>query len=148
MLFDRTQPFDFSLLPFGEHSRTLPVPNFLKFLKQETVEVNIPLKKIVKKFAIKKPHRPNKKELQRTNMNFGRWDKDEHKRFLEAMKMYGNTWRLVKEHVGTRTEYQIRSHAQKHYKKMLNKEIERLKQDSNPPLFAVIRGYYCTNTVP
>ena len=41
----------------------------------------------------------------------GRWTKDEHKCFLEALKLYGKNWKKVEEHVGTRTGAQIRSHA-------------------------------------
>jgi len=33
----------------------------------------------------------------------GRWTKDEHFRFLEALKRFGKEWKKVQEHVGTRT---------------------------------------------
>ena len=33
----------------------------------------------------------------------GRWSKDEHFRFLEALKLYGKEWRKVQSHVGSRT---------------------------------------------
>ena len=33
----------------------------------------------------------------------GRWTKDEHFRFLEALKLYGKEWKKVQEHVRTRT---------------------------------------------
>lgn len=33
----------------------------------------------------------------------GRWIKDEHFRFLEALKMHGKEWKKVQEHVGSRT---------------------------------------------
>jgi SHAQKYF class myb-like DNA-binding protein len=47
----------------------------------------------------------------------GRWTKAEHKKFLEAIEIYGRDWRLFKEHIGTRSCVQIRSHAQKHFLK-------------------------------
>ena len=33
----------------------------------------------------------------------GRWTKDEHFRFLEALKLFGKEWKRVQEHVRTRT---------------------------------------------
>jgi len=48
----------------------------------------------------------------------GRWTKDEHFRFLEALKYFGKEWKKVQEHVGTRTSTQARSHAQKFFNKL------------------------------
>ena len=49
-----------------------------------------------------------KKRLQRSlsvssSYKMGRWTKQEHKNFLEALKLYGKNWKKVEEHVGTRT---------------------------------------------
>jgi len=51
----------------------------------------------------------------------GRWTKEEHKRFLDAMNLYGKNWKKVQEYVGTRSTTQVRSHAQKHLAKVENK---------------------------
>ena len=48
----------------------------------------------------------------------GKWNDEEHFRFLEGMKKYGRKWDLVKEWVKTRTTAQIRSHAQKFFNKV------------------------------
>jgi len=53
----------------------------------------------------------------------GRWSKEEHFRFLEALKMYSKEWRKVQQHVGTRTSTQARSHAQKFLVKLEKKGI-------------------------
>ncbi|CAM0946430.1 unnamed protein product [Alopecurus aequalis] len=52
-----------------------------------------------------------KKPMQRRR----RWTPDEHQRFLEALHMYGRDWKMIEEHVGTRTTIQLRSHAQKYF---------------------------------
>lgn len=48
----------------------------------------------------------------------GRWTKEEHELFLEALEKYGKDWKKVQMHVGTRTTTQARSHAQKHFAKL------------------------------
>lgn len=57
----------------------------------------------------------------------GRWTKDEHFRFLVALKLYGKEWRKVQEHVRTRTSTQARSHAQKFFQK-LEKRDQNLEE--------------------
>jgi len=53
----------------------------------------------------------------------GRWTKEEHQRFVEAIKTHGKNWKKVEEYVATRTGAQIRSHAQKFFLK-LEKEVK------------------------
>jgi SHAQKYF class myb-like DNA-binding protein len=52
------------------------------------------------------------------NFNCGRWTQDEHVRFIEAIMKYGNEWKQVQRHVGTRSSTQARSHAQKFFVKI------------------------------
>ncbi len=45
----------------------------------------------------------------------GRWTELEHALFLEGMRLFGKKWRLVADHVKTRSPVQIRTHAQKYF---------------------------------
>ena len=58
----------------------------------------------------------------------GRWSQEECKRFEEAYLEYGNDWKKVARIVGTRRLIQVRSHAQKCAPKLLQKDINSLKQ--------------------
>ena len=48
----------------------------------------------------------------------GRWTAEEHDEFLKCLDIYGREWKKVAERITTRTAAQIRSHAQKHFKKL------------------------------
>jgi SHAQKYF class myb-like DNA-binding protein len=53
-----------------------------------------------------------------TGMGTGVWSKEEHAKFLEAIKVYSNgPWKLVAAYVGTRTVRQTMTHAQKYRQK-------------------------------
>ena len=54
------------------------------------------------------------------NLN-GRWNKEEHIRFIKGCLLYGNNWKKVKKYVKTRSSAQIRSHAQKYLIKLKKK---------------------------
>lgn len=49
--------------------------------------------------------------------NVGRWTNSEHEEFLEGLKKFGKRWKLISEHIETRSVVQIRSHAQKYFKR-------------------------------
>ena len=61
--------------------------------------------------------------------NCGRWQPEEHKRFIEAIMKYGNEWKLVQKHVGTRSSTQARSHAQKFFVKIKKTNTFHFKID-------------------
>ena len=46
---------------------------------------------------------PYKGKKSRDPKKDGRWTKEEHARFLEALYMYGKNWNHVHRHIGTRS---------------------------------------------
>lgn len=66
-----------------------------------------------------------------------RWTEEEHKKFLEALKLYGRAWRRIEEHVGSKTAVQIRSHAQKFFSKVVREsssgDLSEVKPIEIPP---------------
>ena len=55
--------------------------------------------------------------------NNGRWDKEEQKRFAEAVLKYGIDWKKIQTHVFSRNITQVRSHAQKFLMKLKENEL-------------------------
>ncbi|CAD8108174.1 unnamed protein product [Paramecium sonneborni] len=68
----------------------------------------------------------------------GRWTKDEHQRFVEALSIHGKNWKKVEEYVSTRSGAQIRSHAQKFFNRLekeFNKQFNGLKSSEIKQIF-------------
>jgi len=60
------------------------------------------------------------------------WSEDEHQKFLEAVEKFGiKNSKSIAEHVGSRTATQVRTHAQKYYKKR-SKERSDTDVDQKP----------------
>jgi len=43
-----------------------------------------------------------KSDNEQSGVKEGRWTKDEHERFIEALRQYGKDWAKIEEVVGTR----------------------------------------------
>jgi SHAQKYF class myb-like DNA-binding protein len=50
--------------------------------------------------------------------NAGKWTDEEHKRFLEGLKLFGKNWNQIQKYIGSRSCPQTRSHAQKFFRKL------------------------------
>ncbi len=73
----------------------------------------------------------------------GKWTDEEHRRFLEAIELYGNVWKSVESHVGTRSCAQIRSHSQKYFQRMRTKALEELRRSNQleNKVFIILKEY-------
>lgn len=83
------------------------------------------------------PHRltsqQDKAKYQESSLEFGRWTKEERIRFMRAHILYGKDWIKIRDYIGTRSDRQIRSHAQKFFLKaqygmgyLMHEQFDRL----------------------
>ena len=106
--------------------------------KNETKDI-FPVKMLGKKkmhFQVKNEKKEKEKVQDKNQIKFvisiskkGHWSWEEHKRFVEAIVKYGIQWEKIKYAVKTRTDIQVRSHAQKFYKKLKKYKNEQLGID-------------------
>ena len=84
------------------------------------------------------PHLKKKRFIDNdTGNTIGRWSRDEHKKFIEAIIKFGNNWKEVQEYVNSRTSTQARSHAQKFF--------EKIKKNNTLQFFESLDSDYSEN---
>ena len=93
----------------------------IKFVltKEESPLINLLQKKTFPK--------NNEYKNKDNNSNGGRWNKDEQKRFAEAVLKFGNDWRKIQNHIFSRNITQVRSHAQKFLMKLKENDLVKNK---------------------
>lgn len=62
-----------------------------------------------------------------TPKGHGRWTLEEHQRFLQGLEMHGKSWTRIALMIPSRNVIQVRTHAQKFFKKIAPKRCSRLK---------------------
>ena len=67
-----------------------------------------------------------KPEKQLGDESTGRWTPEEHRLFLEGIMLYGKDWKRMQPLIKTRTLVQIRTHAQKVFKKIGIKRLNEI----------------------
>ena len=65
-------------------------------------------------------------EEKQSELHSGRWSEQENKMFLEGVLIHGSNWKRIQSDMKTRTSMQIRSHAQKIFKKIKSKGISNI----------------------
>ena len=59
-----------------------------------------------------------KKRFPDPNFNEGRWTEEEKDNFIKGLILYNTNWKKINTLIQSRTDTQIRSHAQKFYQRM------------------------------
>ena len=83
------------------------------------------LGKKIRHFIVAKPGENQKK----INLKEGRWDPEEQSLFIQGIVKFGIKWKSISSLIDTRTPNQIRSHAQKVFKKLKKRKDEKLGID-------------------
>ena len=94
----------------SQNSNTLESTSSNK-INQTSGKENIKTNK-VKLFNITRDNYPKQ------NLNKGRWSYDEHIKFITALVNFGKKYTLIQEYISSRSYIQIKSHAQKYFKKL------------------------------
>jgi len=86
-----------------------------------------------KYFTIEKDFKNNRKlsseKYSEDNLSEGRWSYNEQVKFIEGLSKEGNNWKKIREIINTRTLPQIRSHAQKFFKRLKRCKNDKLGID-------------------
>ena len=96
--------------------------------KPELIQQASPSKpQLIKKFFTTFPSSLTQKKLKRNTISSynqnGRWTKEEHNKFIEAIVLFGSDWKKVQKHVSSRSSTQARSHAQKFLMKLRQSDM-------------------------
>jgi SHAQKYF class myb-like DNA-binding protein len=106
--------------------------NSSKFLGKKTLRFVVEKKEEFNTKKLEEKIKKNKKikKLEENNVtNEGRWIEEEHDKFLDGIAQYGINWKKIKPFINSRTGNQIRSHAQKFYKRLKKCKDEQLGID-------------------
>lgn len=107
-------------LPMNQQTNSIVSPFVQKSKFIVTQEPNLSTQRKKCKFINLKRISSRKESNQSIN---GRWTREEHKRFIDAIITYGNDWKKIQKYVNSRSSTQARSHAQKFLLKLKHSEF-------------------------
>jgi SHAQKYF class myb-like DNA-binding protein len=76
-----------------------------------------------------------------TEIEKGKWTREEHRKFIVAILTYGNNWKKVQKFIKTRSCSQARSHAQKFLNKLKHVNFVDFKVTSSLSSISVLQEY-------
>ena len=114
-------------LSFPEKNIESPVSGYRAHSHKFIVTSFSPSLPLRKKGRIRPLKKISPKNFSPSSLN-GRWTKEEHNRFIEAIISFGNDWKKVQKHVHSRTSTQARSHAQKFLLKLKHSDFFKKKK--------------------
>jgi len=110
---------------FNLINNSYSLPNYFQINFPQTKQVKFITTKNKTSFIISKKLKKIK-ENNNTSYSNGRWTKEERRKFAYGLWKYGTDWKKIKQLIATRSDIQLRSHAQKYLDKLKsNKDIKQ-----------------------
>jgi SHAQKYF class myb-like DNA-binding protein len=98
-------------------------------ISQEEEEEELPLPSFAELFGEGvNAARKRRRDARETS---GRWTAEEHRLFLEGVMLYGKEWKKMQPLIKTRSLVQIRTHAQKVFKKIGQKKSSSESEEAD-----------------
>ena len=124
------------IIKFKVHKSKQAIPKTNLFVSQKLdaseKDKNHKTKQQIQFISFKKPFlkdKYTKKSVPGPNINEGRWTEEERDTFIKGLILYDINWKKINDLIPSRTDTQIRSHAQKFYQRMKSCKDENLGID-------------------
>ena len=86
-----------------EHMPSSPISQTTRLPRSAISKASTVASSTVSSSTVTRRPYQQKTKGKETSARNGRWSLSEHLRFLEALKLHGKNWKLIEEHIATRT---------------------------------------------